>query len=153
MIVLILVCIIVFVKVRLPPRSTRTYTLFPYTTLFRSVSLGREGRGEELERLEDLQLGFAVVPGALEEARQRSHVVRAEDDIHPRRLVEHRLLVHLRHAAAHGDLHAGAGILARLPVPEGAVQLAGGVVAPGARVAHYDQIGRESGRAKGCKDV
>src|SRR3546814_4161994 len=27
--------------IRLPPRSTRTYTLFPYTTLFRSVHLDR----------------------------------------------------------------------------------------------------------------
>src|SRR3546814_8505739 len=25
-----------FLMIRLPPRSTRTYTLFPYTTLFRS---------------------------------------------------------------------------------------------------------------------
>src|SRR3546814_11687378 len=25
-----------FLTIRLPPRSTRTYTLFPYTTLFRS---------------------------------------------------------------------------------------------------------------------
>src|SRR3546814_8824752 len=27
-----------FLMIRRPPRSTRTYTLFPYTTLFRSVS-------------------------------------------------------------------------------------------------------------------
>src|SRR3546814_4141232 len=27
--------------IRRPPRSTRTYTLFPYTTLFRSSDLGR----------------------------------------------------------------------------------------------------------------
>src|SRR3546814_14943500 len=27
--------------IRRPPRSTRTYTLFPYTTLFRSVSRAR----------------------------------------------------------------------------------------------------------------
>src|SRR3546814_6728083 len=27
-----------FLMLRLPPRSTRTYTLFPYTTLFRSIS-------------------------------------------------------------------------------------------------------------------
>src|SRR3546814_9848050 len=27
--------------IRRPPRSTRTYTLFPYTTLFRSSSAGR----------------------------------------------------------------------------------------------------------------
>src|SRR3546814_20765023 len=26
-----------FLRIRRPPRSTRTYTLFPYTTLFRSV--------------------------------------------------------------------------------------------------------------------
>src|SRR3546814_2034908 len=28
--------------IRRPPRSTRTYTLVPYTTLFRSPSIGRE---------------------------------------------------------------------------------------------------------------
>src|SRR3546814_4836598 len=28
--------IVFFLMIRLPPRSTRTYTLFPYTTLFRS---------------------------------------------------------------------------------------------------------------------
>src|SRR3546814_13977899 len=28
--------IVVFLRIRRPPRSTRTYTLFPYTTLFRS---------------------------------------------------------------------------------------------------------------------
>src|SRR3546814_20607512 len=27
--------------IRRPPRATRTYTLFPYTTLFRSLSLAR----------------------------------------------------------------------------------------------------------------
>src|SRR3546814_13181229 len=29
-----------FLMIRRPPRSTRTDTLFPYTTLFRSVDLG-----------------------------------------------------------------------------------------------------------------
>src|SRR3546814_16132098 len=33
---------------RRPPRSTRTDTLFPYTTLFRSVDR-RDGRGQALE--------------------------------------------------------------------------------------------------------
>src|SRR3546814_5597240 len=28
--------------IRLPARSTRTYTLFPYTTLFRSCPMGRD---------------------------------------------------------------------------------------------------------------
>src|SRR3546814_4214769 len=32
--------------IRLPPRSTRTYTLFPYTTLFRSRSAARQARRE-----------------------------------------------------------------------------------------------------------
>src|SRR3546814_19634430 len=31
-----LVCIFFFLMIRRPPRSTRTDTLFPYTTLFRS---------------------------------------------------------------------------------------------------------------------
>src|SRR3546814_11115742 len=34
-----------FVMIRRPPRSTRTDTLFPYTTLFRSPHLGQLQRG------------------------------------------------------------------------------------------------------------
>src|SRR3546814_10243962 len=37
MVVVILSCIF-FLMIRRPPRSTRIYTLFPYTTLFRSPS-------------------------------------------------------------------------------------------------------------------
>src|SRR3546814_11718534 len=33
-----------FLMIRLPPRSTRTHTLFPYTTLFRSQSGQRQAR-------------------------------------------------------------------------------------------------------------
>src|SRR3546814_10863022 len=36
-------CLIFFLMIRRPPRSTRTDTLFPYTTLFRSEA-GREAR-------------------------------------------------------------------------------------------------------------
>src|SRR3546814_17995034 len=43
--------VIFFLMIRRPPRSTRTDTLFPYTTLFRS-------RFEKLRRLE--QLGIYV---------------------------------------------------------------------------------------------
>src|SRR3546814_17606919 len=35
-----------FVMIRRPPRSTRTDTLFPYTTLFRSLDLARRVRGD-----------------------------------------------------------------------------------------------------------
>src|SRR3546814_5526861 len=34
-----------FLMIRRPPRSTRTDTLFPYTTLFRSDDRGEAGRG------------------------------------------------------------------------------------------------------------
>src|SRR3546814_15605715 len=34
----------VFLMIRRPPRSTRTDTLFPYTTLFRSRAQARKGR-------------------------------------------------------------------------------------------------------------
>src|SRR3546814_11102071 len=33
----VLVCLFFFLMIRRPPRSTRTDTLFPYTTLFRSL--------------------------------------------------------------------------------------------------------------------
>src|SRR3546814_4391121 len=36
-------CVILFLMIRRPPRSTRTDTLFPYTTLFRSPCRGRAG--------------------------------------------------------------------------------------------------------------
>src|SRR3546814_14062191 len=37
-------CCIVFLMIRRPPRSTRTDTLFPYTTLFRSLASVRYQR-------------------------------------------------------------------------------------------------------------
>src|SRR3546814_19475927 len=46
--------------IRRPPRSTRTDTLFPYTTLFRSEDDGRQhGRGDEalVERAHDVLRG------------------------------------------------------------------------------------------------
>src|SRR3546814_5963622 len=48
--------------IRRPPRSTRTDTLFPYTTLFRS-------NDDELQ-----QLGARVVPGAL--VRRGAHIAK-----------------------------------------------------------------------------
>src|SRR3546814_5402907 len=46
-----------FLMIRRPPRSTRTDTLFPYTTLFRSP---HGATGDELE----LRLDLALVPQA-----------------------------------------------------------------------------------------
>src|SRR3546814_1494709 len=49
-------CVIFFLLLRRPPRSTRTDTLFPYTTLFRSVVMADRTeseihRGEQAARL------------------------------------------------------------------------------------------------------
>src|SRR3546814_1688293 len=37
------ICLFFFLMIRRPPRSTRTDTLFPYTTLFRSLHQAGEG--------------------------------------------------------------------------------------------------------------
>src|SRR3546814_7685663 len=41
-------CFVFFLMIRRPPRSTRTDTLFPYTTLFRSDAQERDRRGREM---------------------------------------------------------------------------------------------------------
>src|SRR3546814_7899296 len=69
--------------IRRPPRSTRTYTLFPYTTLFRSMHLHQFGiiasnrphaLGERvaqpLDKLEQGQVGIG--PAALRQPVTRS---------------------------------------------------------------------------------
>src|SRR3546814_11243694 len=67
----VLVISFFFLMIRRPPRSTRTDTLFPYTTLFRSAEAGPgigigafgdgvdEGRAAMVERL---PVGIAVGP-------------------------------------------------------------------------------------------
>src|SRR3546814_16528422 len=39
-----------FIMIRRPPRSTRTDTLFPYTTLFRSGDAGEQRQDDGIER-------------------------------------------------------------------------------------------------------
>src|SRR3546814_5777490 len=71
-----LFCVFFFLMIRRPPRSTRTDTLFPYTTLFRSHRLLGEAQGlrgidwgcrwslaidQAVQNLEDL--GFGRHPG------------------------------------------------------------------------------------------
>src|SRR3546814_6764572 len=62
-----------FVMIRRPPRSTRTDTLFPYTTLFRSRRLGgaRPGRtGRMAGGVDRASRGVAAAAGGL--ARKRA---------------------------------------------------------------------------------
>src|SRR3546814_10635316 len=63
-----------FLMIRRPPRSTRTDTLFPYTTLFRSGSLVREAlQASRLERLQEAENRALVLPEAVHGGRQRGH--------------------------------------------------------------------------------
>src|SRR3546814_11971905 len=69
-----------FLMIRRPPRSTRTDTLFPYTTLFRSMPLGLEAHAQHgdanfLADLADLlemgvHLDAGLVDGLERRARQ-----------------------------------------------------------------------------------
>src|SRR3546814_11650209 len=76
-----------FLMLRRPPRSTRTDTLFPYTTLFRSYGgLGLLVRfAETAERVYRVQIGLKA------------------------RIIVHRALQHRRaHRAGHKRVHANA---------------------------------------------
>ena len=99
-------------------------------------------RGELLQRLGDLHLRNLVVPGPFQQRWQRSDVVRAENDVDPRRLAQHAVPVLLGQATAHRNLHVGVAALARRQVAEVAVQLVVGVFPDGAGVEdHHVRVG------------
>src|SRR3546814_13788135 len=49
---------IFFLMIRRPPRSTRTDTLFPYTTLFRSHQVVAADAVDQVDRIEHVALGL-----------------------------------------------------------------------------------------------
>src|SRR3546814_15754332 len=59
-----------FLMIRRPPRSTRTDTLFPYTTLFRSTGTGIIGRKREIDAPEFTKLPAQITGGAAQIAMQ-----------------------------------------------------------------------------------
>src|SRR3546814_7674410 len=59
--------------IRRPPRSTRTYTLFPYTTLFRSFRLGEVARVELVEVEDDGAVRAQLAEVGLERRRVHRH--------------------------------------------------------------------------------
>src|SRR3546814_2799869 len=66
--------------IRRPPRSTRTDTLFPYTTLFRSwegryITVQQQGTWESVSRARGIH---AAVILAIEEAADGRHVILVE---------------------------------------------------------------------------
>src|SRR3546814_3217698 len=56
-------CFVFFLMIRRPPRSTRTYTLFPYTTLFLSLEdlLGRPQASLDRESMAQLIIGKRIL--------------------------------------------------------------------------------------------
>src|SRR3546814_6171625 len=54
--------VLFFLMIRRPPRSTRTDTLFPYTTLFRSDRAAVLARGRAVRDRHDRPAGAAVPP-------------------------------------------------------------------------------------------
>src|SRR3546814_342354 len=113
--------------IRRPPRSTRTDTLFPYTTLFRSVELLREKHTRSLEdlvslpQLRDLLLqafdlrsrfgrdaglhpGVDLVAALPQPQRLRAHAQKARDvthSAHHRRMRRPRLCEHPQRPLTH----------------------------------------------------
>src|SRR3546814_11978637 len=75
------VSIFFFLMIRRPPRSTRTDTLFPYTTLFRSIEIPLRPRHEDVNALEQ------AFPQRLDLVGHRVAEHRLVDDArhHPRR--------------------------------------------------------------------
>src|SRR3546814_15603387 len=98
--------------IRRPPRSTRTDTLFPYTTLFRSIAASamasppeaaqpaldgeKEHQAEQRQqRGDDRRLAHAeAAHGAIEQQRQRRDILAAEqrddDEVAERTCRRHR---------------------------------------------------------------
>src|SRR3546814_14963046 len=73
---LVLVFRIFFLMIRRPPRSTRTDTLFPYTTLFRSIEFSLGGGFTAAQRAE-LWAIRDTLPGRL--AKYKHFPVRSEE--------------------------------------------------------------------------
>src|SRR3546814_12798472 len=72
--------------IRRPPRSTRTYTLCPYTTLFRSVEDRRGGEAAFLAGYETDHRGAFVDVAEPPHRNLRAHVI----DLALRQLIEDR---------------------------------------------------------------
>src|SRR3546814_16957956 len=76
-----LYCYFFFLMIRRPPRSTRTDTLFPYTTLFRSPC---QRRAVDLDALRSHYLGLAVKRQMMVELGDDDMGQRAEGRLAPR---------------------------------------------------------------------
>src|SRR3546814_2163047 len=76
----------VFLIIRRPPRSTRTDTLFPYTTLFRSLAVGQgvvlahlQSAGARLSDTRRITDGLDKVRAAARHALRKGQLERSEE--------------------------------------------------------------------------
>src|SRR3546814_14932659 len=97
--VIILLFVIFFLMIRRPPRSTRTDTLFPYTTLFRSAS-----------RLPGVSSTLALARRALAEGTTLDALTRAIGDGPPVDLAAVELLAPIDHEDPAHLLPSGTGL-------------------------------------------
>src|SRR3546814_2845918 len=86
-----------FVMKRRPPRSTRSGTLFPYTTLFRSY--------QRLDNIFRVELSgrphhreHTIAPGGLKQRLKKLTILRGRCR---KRIIHHRSLVQLQRSAEH----------------------------------------------------
>src|SRR3546814_13250871 len=84
-ILLIIVLFILFLMIRRPPRATRTYTLFPYTTLFRSLR-----RGDLAAQILDLRIEVGETYGHLRDPDSAAGYPDGMEQRHPERLRRER---------------------------------------------------------------
>src|SRR3546814_17929820 len=113
--------------IRRPPRSTRTDTLFPYTTLFRSVFLER-GAAPDAALVLRVLPEVAVVLAALADVRDLGVGIEHGEDVG-------LALVEARRA---GQSSFGAGVLLANP---GQLPAAGAVFQPQVRVGGRGPLG------------
>src|SRR3546814_15630947 len=126
-----------FLMIRRPPRSTRTDTLFPYTTLFRSAGIRRYCAPANCRLSQPVWRTGNSVP-YIGPARERGRV---SSLCGPRRRMDcarRRATLVGRDVASTGTLHGR---------PSGSFNLGSGRQSAGA------EIGRASGRERGCNYV
>src|SRR3546814_11124338 len=70
--IMLLFSCVFFLMIRRPPRSTRTDTLFPYTTLFRSV-LGEDIQADAVDRVIKFHCEAALISQIHTTTRSEEH--------------------------------------------------------------------------------
>src|SRR3546814_10878006 len=88
-----------FLMLRRPPRSTRTDTLFPYTTLFRSLSAVRHRQASQESQPFGKQ---ETADNPFDSTDQDQSRYSSREGQHPDRVIHHDNVAHSR---AHGDRH------------------------------------------------